>query len=80
MILLGEGLEGPPPPPPYFSTKMTSEAPKKRFLETGPPLSQGLGDRQPPLPPCLKVWIRHCNPLLTASRYLSAKHCKQNHQ
>ena len=46
--------------PPYFSTKMRPEGPKKMFLETAAPLSQGLDDR-PPLPPpsYLKVWIRH---------------------
>ena len=37
------------PPPPYFSTKMRPEGPKKIFLETAPPLSQGLDDRPPPL-------------------------------
>ena len=36
-------------PPPYFSTKMRPEGPKKIFLETAPPLSQGLDDRPPPL-------------------------------
>ena len=40
--------------PPYFSTKMRPEGPKKMFLETAAPLSQGLDDR-PPLPPPL-IW------------------------
>ena len=31
---------------------------EKTFLETGPPLSQGLDERVPP--PYLKVWICHC--------------------
>ena len=32
------------------------------LLETASPLSKGLDDR--PLPPHLKVWIRHCNKLI----------------
>ena len=40
----GEG-----PGPPYFSTKMRPEGPEKIFLETGPPSSQGLDGRLPPL-------------------------------
>ena len=43
-------------PPPYLSTKMRPGGPKKIFLETAPPLSQGLDDRPPPY---LKVRIRH---------------------
>ena len=50
------------PGPPYFSTKMRPEGPKKIFLETGPPLSQGVDDQS--LPPYLKVWSRHCFELL----------------
>ena len=40
----GEGRPGTPPPPapPYFETKLRPEGPKKYFLETGPPLSEGL--------------------------------------
>ena len=33
--------------PPYFSTKMRPQGPKKMFLQTGPPLSEG--DLDPPL-------------------------------
>ena len=49
--------------PPFFSTKVRPEGPPKNFLETAPPLSQGLDDRpRPPCPPptYLKVWISHC--------------------
>ena len=50
----GEGPWGPELPP-YFSTKMRPEGPKKKFVETGPLLSQDLDDPSPHL----KVWICH---------------------
>ena len=36
---------------------MRPEGQKKNFLETAPPLSQGLDDRPPTPFPYLKVWI-----------------------
>ena len=57
----------PPPPTHYFSTKMRPEGPKKIFLETGSsPLSQGLDDRPPPLPPPLSEGLDP--PLKTTSK------------
>ena len=53
----GEGLG-----PPYFGTKLRPEGAEKFFVNP-PPLSQGLYDLPPP--PDLKVWICHCNTLLT---------------
>ena len=51
---------------------MRPEGQKKNFLETVPPLSQGLDDRPPTPFPYLKVWIRgggvwirYCNILCT---------------
>ena len=44
---LGEGPVRPATP--YFEPKLRPEGPKKIF-----------GERSPPPPPYLKVWIRHC--------------------
>ena len=43
--------------PPYFWTKLRPEDLKKIFVETAPPLSQGLMTGPPPY---LTVWIHHC--------------------
>ena len=43
----GEGPWGPELPP-YFLTKMMPEGPKKKIVQTGPPLSQDLDDPSPP--------------------------------
>ena len=52
----GQGARGTP----YFWTKLRFEVPKKILGgETGFPLTKGLDDRPSPLPPYLKVWIRH---------------------
>ena len=58
-------LADPPPPPtlltPYFETKQRPKGPKRLFLETALPLSQGLDDFPPPhRPRNLKVWISYC--------------------
>ena len=50
--------EGPGGPAPLFLDQAEAQGPKKNFLRAGPLLSRGLDD--PPPPPYLKVWIRHC--------------------
>ena len=60
---LGEGPRGPRGPSPSLFLDQTEVRMAETFLlETASPLSQGLDDR--PLPPHLKVWIRHCNILI----------------
>ena len=51
------GARRGPAPTSLFLDQMKPEGPKKKILSP-PSLSQGLDDR-PPLPPYLKVWIRH---------------------
>ena len=44
--------------PPSFLDQTKARRAEKKFWRPGLPLSQRLGD--PPPPPDLKVWIRHC--------------------
>ena len=44
--------------PLLFLDQTEAQGAEKFFLETAPPLSQGLDDRV--APPYLKVWIHHC--------------------
>ena len=54
----------PPPPPPHLILRPNwdpAKGRKKSFGDHAPShLSMGLHDRPPPLPPYLKVCIRHC--------------------
>ena len=48
------------PSPPLFFDQTEARRAEKFHLETALSLSKGLDDRPPPpLPPYLKVWIRH---------------------
>ena len=56
-------------PPPY--TKLRPEGRKNFFGDRPRSLSKGLDDpTPPPLPPYLKVWIRHCQEHVTFAEYV----------
>ena len=63
----GEG-PGEPAPTPLFLDQNEARRAEKKFLETAPPLSQGLDDR-PPSPPYLKAWIHHCSLDITSDSW-----------
>ena len=52
-------------PPPIYLDQTEARKAEKKFLETGPPLSQGLDDRHPlpSPPPYLKDWMMTATPL-----------------
>ena len=45
---------------PLFLDQTETRRAEKIFLGDRPPLSKGLDDLDPPPPPYLQVWIRHC--------------------